>query len=106
MIKFNASTPLYEKIHSNDISKQRRQFAGSFQKLFFGDDTKEENNELPEVDWNKLNVEHIQMKASEVLFTSMDMNEILFDCVEKCLKIVNPDRSWRDKCIAKTCDIY
>jgi hypothetical protein len=70
--------------------------------LFGGNDVKE----LPELDWNTIKHETLDIKTKEIEMTPKQLYAKIEECVKKCQKIVNSNITSRDQCIAKTCDIY
>ncbi|CAF0734695.1 unnamed protein product [Brachionus calyciflorus] len=60
----------------------------------------------PDEDWNSLKFDEIELDTSEIGIKPDDLYLKIKECVQKCMKEVNSDRSYRDNCIAKMCDIY
>lgn len=86
----------FETIYAASIQNNKRF-------LFSNDQTV---NEQPEPEWNTLNFKEIKYETNEFELKPKDLYQRIEECVKKCLSLVNPDKSYRDQCIAKQCDIY
>jgi hypothetical protein len=86
-------------VKNGDINK--RQAFNLFSSLM------EEQVELPEVDWETVKSKKIyKLKTKELEMNENQMTKKVEECVKKCLEKINPDKSYRDNCLAKFCDIY
>jgi hypothetical protein len=72
-------------------------------RFLFGSD---EVEELPELDWNTVKFQEVNFNAKEENFGQNQLFEKVLECVKKCMQTINSDVDFRDKCIAKVCDIY
>lgn len=77
----------------------------NFEKRSFGFDDQPQVDD-PEPDWNSFNFEEIKIDAKETEIKPSDLYSQIEDCVQKCMKEVNSDKSYRDNCLAKMCDVY
>jgi hypothetical protein len=67
----------------------------------------EEQTELPEINWdNVASKKIVKIKMRELELNEKELFQKVEECVKKCMEKSNPDRSYRDNCIAKFCDIY
>jgi hypothetical protein len=67
----------------------------------------EEQVELPEIDWNTIESKKtFKPRVKELEIDQNGLFEKVKDCVKKCLEQINPDKLYRDTCIAKSCDIF
>ena len=89
---------LTDKCHGASIQMNRT----NLKRFLFSNDVKE----LPELDWNTIKYETLDIKAKEIEMTPKQLYAKIEECVKKCQKIVNSNITSRDQCIAKTCDIY
>lgn len=60
---------------------------------------------IPELDYNSVKFENVELKVEEIEMEPSELYAKVLKCIEKCLKDL-PTNSYRDKCLAKTCDIY
>ena len=58
------------------------------------------------VNWKDLKVKELKVESKEIGMGEKEFFSSLEECVRKCLEKVNSDFQARDKCIAKTCEIY
>jgi len=79
--------------------------AASFRRkrFLFGSD---EVQELPELDWNTVKFQEMNFNAKEENIDQNQLFDKVLECVKKCMQTINSDVEFRDKCIAKVCDIY
>ncbi|RNA09062.1 hypothetical protein BpHYR1_048278 [Brachionus plicatilis] len=73
-------------------------------KRFFGLSDDGPQVDEPEPDW--ANFKEIKIDTKEVEMNPSDLYSKIEDCIKKCMKEVNSDKSYRDNCVAKMCDIY
>jgi hypothetical protein len=72
-------------------------------RFLFGSD---EVVEKPELDWDTIQSVTVNVNVKEIEMIPKDFYKKVEECIEKCMKSINSDRSARDQCVAKTCDIY
>ncbi len=80
---------------------EKRQFLNLFASIMG-----EEQSELPEIDWRTIIKKSVKLKVKEFEIDEKILFQKVEECVKKCLEKSNPDRLYRDNCIAKLCDIY
>lgn len=66
---------------------------------------KEEGPSIPELDYNSVKFENVELKVEEIEMEPSEFFAKVLACIEKCAKDM-PTNAYRDKCLAKTCDIY
>ena len=93
-------------VHSASLQYEKRQFQNLLQSLLGGGD--EAKSTSPEPDWNNSGFKELVLETEEKMIKPSDLYAKITECVRKCIdeKIVNPNRSLRDNCIAKNCDVY
>lgn len=77
----------------------------NLERRFFGFDDQPQVDE-PEPDWNSLNFNEIKIDTKEIEMKPNELYSEIEDCVQKCMKEVDSDKSYRDNCLAKMCDVY
>lgn len=75
-------------------------------KRFFGLMNDQPQIDEPEPDWNASNYKEIKIDAKEIEMKPNELYSKIEDCIQKCMSEVNSDKSYRDNCVAKICDIY
>lgn len=84
-----------------EAKKQMQSIIGSI----FGGTKNEEIIEIVELDWNTIKFDEIKLNTQEIEIQPSELYKKVLDCIKKCMENM-PTNSYRDKCLAKTCDIY
>lgn len=61
--------------------------------------------EVPDLDYNTVKFDNIVLKTFEIELDPKELYARVLECIEKCRASMSKN-SYRDKCLAKTCDIY
>lgn len=76
----------------------------SFLESMLRPDAEEEPQE-PELDWDTIKFEEITLNTKELDLQPSQLYAKVLECVKNCMQNL-PKNSYRDNCIAKTCEIY
>lgn len=60
---------------------------------------------VPDLDYNSVKYDNVELKTEEISMEPAELIAKVLECIEKCRESMSKN-SYRDKCLAKTCDIY
>lgn len=91
--------------HSLAAPTEKRQLAALIGGLMGSGDSGNPSDSIIEPDWKTIDYDEIKLDASEIEMLPSELYMKVLECVKKCMESL-PKNSYRDKCIANTCDIY
>lgn len=92
-------------IFVNESQSAPRGFESFIEGLVMKNVDSQEYVDAPEVDYTAVNFENVELGATEIGMDPSELYARVLECVEKCRASITKN-TYRDKCLAKTCDIY
>jgi hypothetical protein len=90
---------------SAPASPGKAKIQGIVHGMFGMDGTADDQPGIIEPDWNTIKFKEITLDMKEIDMQPSEMYAKVLECIQKCMQTVSKN-SYRDKCLAKTCDIY
>lgn len=83
----------------------KRGLGGMIENMLMKSAESKEVDVIPELDYASVKFDNVELKVQEIDLQPSDLYAKVIECVKKCMENA-PKNSYRDKCLAKTCDIY